>query len=1079
VPCRFNEGNEAPFRFQAFAKYDANDPITRRYPKMSLRLRAPIELENLLPYDLNYRIYDKNTGQNWTSFLRRGGIMPVHSVELTHLVLLNIEVQDSGFKPSSFAIINADVDADFDVEKTLSLPDKDGRKLDLRLNYVRHPESGGAVKVQIYSPFIMINKTGLPFNLRASRPGRGTARDVAVGDNSTITKPMPFMFSHINRGGNEFAISVAGSAWSTPVNFESLQTETEIVMRANKNQDLHFGISWADGLGKYKLSKVVTLAPRFIVKNMTHRPLSFREHGVPLGATLDPNGQAPLKILRSGMDGLLTFAYSGLNAKWSAPINIQDIGRVHLRMPPPDDEHHHKPHLLRADVALEGSTIFVILSRETGPWPFKIDNQSDYLVTISQMDTTRLERGDQPQGTAQYDVKPHTHAWYAWDAPAAREKKIRLVINGHAKHVDINEIGNLPPFQFPIPHRGSRAVSLDVKAEGPGQTLTISNYFEERSVYKRRTRAASGTLQRQDTFSSQEAFEAVTAKAIVGLVVKVDLEGLGLSLINKRMVELFYTSVDGIVLQYTDTDAAQICDLSLKRLQIDNQLHDCQFPIVLQPTLISQEANALPSVQASLMVLKDNSHGVTFVKYASVLLQALSIQLDEDFLFTLLDFAKLEGVTWGSEPQDVFTEHPVEIPEPTNLNQGGQDLYFEVLELQPTELSLSFVRSAHTNVEESDKVNTRNPVAVVINAATMALGNLNNAPLRFNALGIRDMRLSVPILQERIIYHYRQEVLRQLYRVLGSADFLGNPVGLFTNVSGGVADIFYEPYKGVVMHGNKELGIGIAKGAASFVKKTVFGVTDSMTKVTSSIGKGLSAATFDEEYQRQRRLAQRTNKPKHAIYGVTAGAEALAASLASGVEGVVMKPIEGAETGGASGFFKGVGKGLVGAVTKPVIGVFDLAANVTEGIRNTTTVFDNNQSERIRKPRHIPADGILTAYSGVDALGQMWMKDLDNGRFRNEFYVAHIDLPGGDMVAMLTTSRIMCFSVNKLRLEWEMPFSYLQGVTIEDTGIRFTGKSGHEHDRFVPIPKSSPKKWFFHEIEKVVKNYSASKRIER
>jgi vacuolar protein sorting-associated protein 13A/C len=60
----------------------------------------------------------------------------------------------------------------------------------------------------------------------------------------------------------------------------------------------------------------------------------------------------------------------------------------------------------------------------------------------------------------------------------------------------------------------------------------------------------------------------------------------------------------------------------------------------------------------------------------------------------------------------------------------------------------------------------------------------------------------------------------------------------------------------------------------------------------------------------------------------------------------------------------------------------------------------------------------------------------------------------------------MVFSVNKLRLEWEMPFSHLQGVTIEDTGIRFTGKSGHEHDRFVPIPKSSPKKWFFHEIEK-------------
>ena len=61
-----------------------------------------------------------------------------------------------------------------------------------------------------------------------------------------------------------------------------------------------------------------------------------------------------------------------------------------------------------------------------------------------------------------------------------------------------------------------------------------------------------------------------------------------------------------------------------------------------------------------------------------------------------------------------------------------------------------------------------------------------------------------------------------------------------------------------------------------------------------------------------------------------------------------MKPLEGAESEGAKGFFKGVGKGLIGyvphsrleiaqhlrchsAVTKPVIGVFDLAANVSEG----------------------------------------------------------------------------------------------------------------------------------------------------
>jgi vacuolar protein sorting-associated protein 13A/C len=105
----------------------------------------------------------------------------------------------------------------------------------------------------------------------------------------------------------------------------------------------------------------------------------------------------------------------------------------------------------------------------------------------------------------------------------------------------------------------------------------------------------------------------------------------------------------------------------------------------------------------------------------------------------------------------------------------------------------------------------RNPLAVVVNALTMTVGNINDARLEMNALAIKDMRLTMPELQSRITYHYRQDVLRQLYRILGSADFIGNPVGLFTNVSSGVADIFYEPFQGVVMRGNRELGIGIAK----------------------------------------------------------------------------------------------------------------------------------------------------------------------------------------------------------------------------------------------------------------------------
>lgn len=40
------------------------------------------------------------------------------------------------------------------------------------------------------------------------------------------------------------------------------------------------------------------------------------------------------------------------------------------------------------------------------------------------------------------------------------------------------------------------------------------------------------------------------------------------------------------------------------------------------------------------------------------------------------------------------------------------------------------------------------------------------------------------------------------------------------------------------MNGNKDLGIGIARGAGSLAKKTVFGLSDSLTKISGSIGKG-------------------------------------------------------------------------------------------------------------------------------------------------------------------------------------------------------------------------------------------------
>jgi vacuolar protein sorting-associated protein 13A/C len=225
-------------------------------------------------------------------------------------------------------------------------------------------------------------------------------------------------------------------------------------------------------------------------------------------------------------------------------------------------------------------------------------------------------------------------------------------------------------------------------------------------------------------------------------------------------------------------------------------------------------------------------------------------------------------------------------------------------------------------------------------------------------------------------------------------------------------------------------------------------------------------------------MTQRRNKPRHAIYGVAAGAEAFASSVASGVEGVVMKPIEGAESEGALGFFKGVGKGLVGAVTKPAVGFFDLASNLSEGVRNTTTVFDRPARERVRLPRHVPPDGVLVPFSERSALGQYWLKDLDNGAYRQEFYVAHINLPGGDGVALLTADRMLTFGTKKLRLNWDLPLAQVLRVINEDHGIRFAHKAGNDRDKYVVIEDQKSQAWFYEQIAGVVKSFNARRRMD-
>ncbi|OTB04915.1 hypothetical protein M426DRAFT_11269 [Hypoxylon sp. CI-4A] len=1052
--------NSDQFYFQLNASFDKGHFLAGKYPYMRLKLSPPVVLENLLPYDFKYRIYDKNTERYWTNFLRKGGVSPVHVVELSHLLLLSVDMQDTVFKPSEFAIVNSGSQEDFRKEHKVICKDGEGLPLHLRLHYFKIPDGGGAFKVTVYSPYVVLNKTGLEVNVRAKQflqQPRKAAGQSAIADTSDQERPkaLPYMFSYANDDQrNRALLKIGESEWSKAQSFDAIGSTTEVKLPSSKNDsEIHVGITVEPGEGKYKLTKVVTLAPRFVVKNKVGEELVIREPTSSRTMTLKPGTLQPLHWLQKSDAKQVAFRFPGIDDQWTSPINISDLGTVHIKIA----KARQRQYLIRVEVLMEDATIFLHLSKETKNWPFSMRNESDTEFTFYQANPNIDEDGTEDRSgwkPIRYRLPPRSIMPYAWDFPAAKFKEVVINAYGKERHIKLAEIGNQMPMKFVSGSGTQKIIDINVAADGPTQTLILSNFKPSKSLYRQKTQTGSSS-------STIGGFEVKSQDTDTTFQAQFRLSGIGISLINQQLRELAYITFRDINLRYNESALYQTISTSVKWIQIDNQLYGGLFPMILYPSVVpkqAQETELHPSLHAMVTRVKDDSYGVLYVKYATILLQQMTVDLDEDFIYAVLDFSKIPGASWLETNEGKLCDEGLDIPEPKQ-EQSGQDIYFEVLNIQPMQLDLSFMRTERVNVE--DKTSSRNPVMFFVNVMTMAIGNINDAPIRLNALLLENARVSIPVLTQNISNHYSQEVLYQVHKIIGSADFLGNPVGLFNSISSGITDVFYEPYQGLIMSDKPEdLGLGIAKGAASFVKKSVYGFSDSFSKVTGSFGKGLAAATLDKQFQDRRRITRARNRPKHALFGVTAGANSFFTSVASGLGGVARKPLEGAEQEGAVGFLKGVGKGFIGLATKPAVGVFDLASNVSEGIRNTTTVFDGSELDRVRLTRFIPSDGIVRPYNQREALGQSWLKQADNGKYFNENYIAHLELPSEDMVVMVTFSRILLIRSRRLTTEWDIPLKDVQSIFKERTGITIVLRGG-TNGPFIPVGEESQRSFLY------------------
>ncbi|DBA00351.1 TPA: hypothetical protein N0F65_000536, partial [Lagenidium giganteum] len=276
-----------------------------------------------------------------------------------------------------------------------------------------------------------------------------------------------------------------------------------------------------------------------------------------------------------------------------------------------------------------------------------------------------------------------------------------------------------------------------------------------------------------------------------------------------------------------------------------------------------------------------------------------------------------------------------------------------------------------------------------IPSLSMHIPDLDNAPVRLNALMIEHAFGTSGDLSRLVTKHYTRQLWKQLHKILGSFDFLGNPVGFLDHIGTGVRDFVYEPLEGLKV-GGKAFSKGLAKGTASLVSNTLDGTFDAASKISGTVGQGLATMTLDDHYQQIRARARRQHV-RGIREGLVQGSKELGLGVYEGVTGLVMGPMRGARDHGALGFVRGTVTGIIGLPMKPVAGIFDFASRASQGVRNRS-LKHRKYMQRVRRPRVFGRYNELKCYKESDAIAYDLLKKTGGEKLASEKIIFYAEI---------------------------------------------------------------------------------------
>ncbi|CAG5011022.1 unnamed protein product [Parnassius apollo] len=181
------------------------------------------------------------------------------------------------------------------------------------------------------------------------------------------------------------------------------------------------------------------------------------------------------------------------------------------------------------------------------------------------------------------------------------------------------------------------------------------------------------------------------------------------------------------------------------------------------------------------------------------------------------------GEDAAEQPDEVEYETRRVLHELTALHAARY--YCALLELVPSQIRLSMYTASKLEAELSALKKRLGLTFVRFEDAAVELEPFVRTHVFDTAAG----------LARHTLQHFKDELKWQAAKILGSVDFLGNPLGFVADVSEGVS--------GLLLEGN----------VGALVKNVTHGISNSAAKVTESLGDGLERVVGDEAHEETRR----------------------------------------------------------------------------------------------------------------------------------------------------------------------------------------------------------------------------------